>query len=543
MDLKTYLKESSKRIEKLNQEGKLVDWLISYARSLPEKSREDFLHELDGPEVSVIDPSVLQDVLSFVRDVKGKGVCLCMVYDDYEESGYAYYDPDKILSRVDQYYKFGEDCLHAGEYDIAVKVFDALNNLTFYARDEDDVLYREHFTWEDLEYREIYTLDKPHVCALTLCAYFLAYEKDERAEAIAEVLQQDIFSGFSLEQMFMVKHIVLPDTDVFLKELVIALIDRKGNNAAKFFAQAIKLCYSEEEQLQFGLQYVSIHPHFLSDQLDLLLCNHQYTLVLAYGMQAIDIMPKNMEARGVIARMTAVAAYNLGKYEEEIKALKAQFVSSCSPYAIYALMTRVKMDDEEIEALLQKAKQNSRFDSKYDEADETRSFFYNKENDMYISFFRGSYETVIDHMEKNPGRYRFENYLTLLILAISDTEAHSKAVAEMMQNTEQMFKETFFKDYLTAEERMKTWLAFGYLDEIQKRYIFDEIRCAADRYASSIISNKERRHYYDAAMYLTGVAEAGVYLGIRQNRDELISFYLEYYKRYTAFTAAIRSYF
>lgn len=76
MDLKSYLKESSKRIEKLDQEGKLVNWLISYARSLPEKSREDFLHELDGPEISVIDPSVLQDVLSFVRDVKGKGLCV-----------------------------------------------------------------------------------------------------------------------------------------------------------------------------------------------------------------------------------------------------------------------------------------------------------------------------------------------------------------------------------------------------------------------------------------------------------------------------------
>ena len=541
MDLKSFIKESNKRIDKLDQEGELVNWVKSYARSLPEKDRNVFLHDLDGSEVSFVDSSVLQNVLSFVSDVKGKGTYLVQRFDDYAEYGYEYDDPSDIFLHVKQYYNYGEDCLYAGEYDIAVKVFTALNNLSFYVKDEDDGLVYDHFSWDDLEWREIYTLDKQHVCAMTLCAHYLASDKDERAEVIAEVLQQDIFRHFSLEQMFMVKHIVLPDTNVFLRELVTVLIDKSGQNAATFFAQAVKLCYSNDEQLQFGLQYASRHPSFLSDQMDILLCDHQFNLVLTYGLQAIGNIPENMEARGEIARMTAVAAYHLGECDAEIKALKAQFVSSCSLYAIYALMTRVKMDNAEVEALLQSARQNSRFESTYDESDETRPFYFDKQNELYVFFFQGNCEPVIECVSGNPGGYCFESFLTLLILAISDTDSYSKAIGKLLNQAEKIFNQLFVKDYLTAKDRMHTWASFGYLDEMQKRYIYDEILPVVDKYVSSTISFKQRKQYSAAAMFLVGIAEAGVNLGVKKNRSELISFYLGYYKRYTAFTGAIRS--
>ena len=42
MDLKSFLTECNKRIEMLSDEGKLEDWVKSYARCLPEKQREYF---------------------------------------------------------------------------------------------------------------------------------------------------------------------------------------------------------------------------------------------------------------------------------------------------------------------------------------------------------------------------------------------------------------------------------------------------------------------------------------------------------------------
>lgn len=301
--------------------GSLRAFIHEIARTVHESNRERFLSTLceycngfepaptrmtDAPEIPVDEMILaLEEIQNGERELEAEYNGSWHDWEDEEEEGYEYSDPDDILGNIDRAFKLLHECLDKEQYAKGLELARALSMLEVrISGDYGD--YESSFDVQDLVDHDLLSIDLKQCLREAVYIACMGSESADRAEAMLAILD-----GFGVYSIALDDVLQIGQREINLEQLlpdwIEALAKRPAKDADRLLVEAQGMLQDNEQILYYASRFAKNHPALY---LNLLRSGKaDVPALMAIGLRAMKEVPVTHPTRSAIALLTAEYAF------------------------------------------------------------------------------------------------------------------------------------------------------------------------------------------------------------------------------------------
>lgn len=339
MNLFQFLKETDLITNSLSKK-ELEGFVHNLARVLPQKNRDEFLHQLrgycnlveskSGKQADLDKPrgdkirKEAKIIIDKLQDVDDGVLCLESEvneeYDDWyggdnEENEFVFSDPEHVLDTLNKAAQILHRCVDVEEYKAGYELAEVLFSLTVTVNGDYSDFMDETMNLAELAGEDLLEFDINKLLVEGLCAAWHVLPGKERAKVFWEMISCYNWGDFTLERVFQSGVSELEGKNEFLREWIWYLGAVPGTLSKKLLKEAFTLDDNPTQALGAARQFYKTHPELYEILLQKDLIKGGDELRFTVGQEALQILEKG-EVRASIALLTAEAALRQNKVEE-----------------------------------------------------------------------------------------------------------------------------------------------------------------------------------------------------------------------------------
>lgn len=545
MNFKDYMTKVEEMLSLMTAEEKTAV-LRNLLRGVEEKSRADALRGLKREPQDISFKKEMEDLKMWREEVEsGEIHFMVSGYEDYEEAPWgeeyyeAYEDPERIGLRYQQYILLAEKLLYGRRYKEALKIYEILVEMIFYAYSEEYGDLVEVPVDQAVEEELIKTNHRKNLLHL-LYTYDQVYTKDKRCRKIYKVLEASVGENLKIDEFFSLGPEELTDREDFLEEWIHFLSSNAEDYAGDLLCEAADLKGRVECLVQTAREVGTVHPILYLKSSKRLNGERRYQEAEVLAAEAMEKLPVNLIMRSEIAETVYTAAVGLNDRDTAKKYLKESYRSNTSPLGFLALCGQL----EEMKELKEAAKyaqslpafEELKIDETYGHWSKNR---ISPEEKEAILFFSGHWDPLYEQYKDNHTPLGWSMHtkgiiLPLFLLAMYSDDELEKAGTLLWAET----LHRLGRDYLDEEKMSGTftlWRQKYQMSEEEKEKYFPWIKEELTRRIASIVENSYRKSYHKAALLVGTLGEVLESRGEKDAKLSLMAFYKKKYSRRRAF--------
>ena len=546
MDYKEYMKTVEQKLSHMTEEEK-TKWIYNKARTAKEHEIKEILNSLDGnPEYDPINYE--KDKIKQWREKIEEGEIYfeCSGYEEYGDSYwdseyvYDYYDPFGIIDELYKAFQMAENLLLQKQYKDSRKLSECLLNMSFFVSDRDTE------DWNEFDFVEVVNeiwikFNYERIILNLMYAIYQTKKGRDRSENIFRYLTWVKGKNIKIEDIFRIGPEELKGIDTFIEEWIAFLIDTDGDRTAELLLDAC---------LYKGIDYLceiarieySKHPILFKYACEYLLNQNKNIECEKLGLEAIKVLPENLNNRGEIADLTAKAAINLKHHDIVNKCYETSFYSKSSLNNYFRLFEIPNYED-----ITKKAAKYVEIlpeDSIHEFTNINKQMLTNtlsREHKDIIRFFNGEFDYIYD-------KYKKDNYILgwssgfkgvavpLFILLLNKGKNPTKAIEKLVEGI--FYRLGFIgpdiKNFLNL---FLNWREKQVLTEAQYEKYMSWLKEEIDKRTEGVVGGGYRKSYYKAAILVSSLGETLESNGMIKGRAITIEHYKKAHSRKRAFKA------
>lgn len=547
MNYKDFMEQVKEKLVLLSEKEK-SEWIYEQARQTAKEKREAFLlsfatenkegRENDSP---INEKENDWDWIDLVEEREiwfEKNIPEYIEWDYWDMYPEAQFeDPFDIVGNLQKSLKTVESLVDRGLYSEARDLGERMLFLTFPVEDEE--MGDEEWTFFETVEEVLPHFDvERFVCNIIYAVYHLEKGK-KRAGSVYSYLSMAETAEISLETVFKVGRREPEGMDVFIKEWVEFLADTKGDCAGVRLIEACLFVGGAEFLRESSKKYYRKHPMLLYEVCKTLYSEKDWDGCEAFGMEALDLLPKNLVLRGKIAEITMKAAEYLG-HEEVVRKCCQEAFDSHSTVKNFIRLFSLSNYETVVERAFSHAMslQNSENDSLNLQWNLNRLPKFGEE---LFPFFAGKFESILERIgKKSQPNYKIPYIWTKLFMFLLDrnenlTDAAFYEMEKILGILEFDSTEECFAAFVLWREKQS-------LTSEQRRRYMEWLTEQVDLVVEDIVGQGKRDSYIDAASQVVLLGEIRESNGDSGSRQETAEHYRKLHSRKWAFKEELKAF-
>lgn len=572
MNLNQFLRRVDSLTEKLSKE-ELADVIRRLGNIWPESERQKFLGYLENSRERAAEPD--QDIRRTLEEVEQKldlieeeELCLDSEmneeYDDWynsEEDEFYFHDPEHVTEAVEDAFGMVHRLMDCEMYEEAYELSKRLMELQVRVDGDYGDYAAPYMNWKELESENLISIPNDRFLREMMYAAYRILPLKERIPALFRIMKEGMGSEASLETVLQAGGGRLPQLEEFLEEWTEYLGEQDGKLAGNLLKEALEFQGNSGKSLKAAGRFADKHPELYEEILQKGKEKGRDEEMLQIGLQALQTIRPDYEARSRIALQTAEYALSMGNQET------AEFcwLEAFRSYPNLVNFLRLMRESRDFEPYREKVREiylecrRSSSSGSMSMADYDKPGKRNLTSNTYfaLEFFSGHFDEVIsegmDTSEALGWSFTFmKEGIALFLLTLNQGErllAGCQAMCEKITGSFSFDSEKYSEGLLRPAdpdsnrlfmECLNQWKKGLSLSQDQQDKMMKRLEKWIEKRVEGIMGANRRNYYGECAALIAALGEVKESRGELNGKEKLMEAYKDAYSRRRAFHEELR---